>query len=441
MRIWEVAAVLAIGVSTLRAQWTLNEVVVRAGEKYAGVQMTLDEAAAAAAAVQLARTAYLPRGDFYAQVNRATRNNVFGMLLPNPVIPSISGPPQTANAGTSVWGSAAGFLVQWEPFDLGQRGAQVAVAEASRVRATRVYARTRFEVEAAAADAYLTVLAADETVKRSQAAVDRAAALEKIVQAQAAAGLRPEADAARAQAELAAAQSQLILAEQAARLARISVVQLCGGKWQDVQTRTTFLAADPGDGAGAIAAHPAMLEQEAAIREAELRKRQADIQWRPRFQSQTALYARGSGDAAQIGPHFYNWGLGLSVLFPFLDGPRIRAQQQTERYKALAESQRLRKLSSDLTAQLERAEAALAAAQALARTMPIQLTAARTAHEQARARYQAGLAGLADVVEAQRLLAQSEIDDGLARLNIWRSRLAIAIATGDLLPYLESTKK
>jgi len=441
LRICVFAMVLALGVSTLRAQWSINEVVLRAGERYAGVQVSLDEAAAAAVAVQQARTAYLPRGDFYAQVNRATRNNVFGMLLPNSVIPAISGPPQTANAGTSVWGSATGLLVQWEPFDLGQRGARVAVAEATRVKATRAYARTRFEVEAAAADAYLTVLAADETVQRSQAAVDRAASLETIVAAQAKAGLRPEADSARAQAELAAAQSQLILAQQAARLARISVVQLCGGKWQEVQTRAAFLSAESKTSTAEITAHPAMREQEASIREAELRKRQADLQWRPRFQTQTALYARGSGDAAQIGPHFYNWGLGLSVLFPFLDGPQIRAQQQIEKYKSMAESQRLKKLSTDLNAQLERAQAALEASQAIARTTPVQLQAARTAHDQARARYQAGLAGITDVVEAQRLLTQSEIDDSLARLNIWRSHLALAIAVGDLLPFLESAKR
>ena len=35
---------------------------------------------AAAAGIQLARTAYLPEVDALAQMNRATRNNVFGML-------------------------------------------------------------------------------------------------------------------------------------------------------------------------------------------------------------------------------------------------------------------------------------------------------------------------------------------------------------------------
>ena len=104
---------------------------------------------------------YLPRADFYAQVNRATRNNVYGMLLPNRVIAPISGPVSGANAGASVWGTVSGFLVSWEPFDFGQRAARVGTANAGRQRAERAFARSRFEVEVAAADAYLSVLAAD----------------------------------------------------------------------------------------------------------------------------------------------------------------------------------------------------------------------------------------------------------------------------------------
>lgn len=431
---------LGLSVCPLMGQWTLGEVVKRAGEKYAGVEVPLEQAAAAAAAVGQARTTFLPKGDFYAQVNRATRNNVFGMLLPNPVIPSISGPPQTANAGTNVWGSATGFLVQWEPFDLGQRGAKVASAEAARARAERVTARTKFEVEAAAADAYLTVLASDETVKSGRAAVERARSLYEITAAQAKAGLRPEADASRARAELAAAEAQLIQAEQAARVARIGVAQLTGDEWAAVRPQTELAGRQAPESLDAGGAHPLVREQEAAVKEAASRRHEAEIAWRPRFNTQTALYARGSGDAAQIGPHFYNWGIGFSVLFPFLDLPQIRAQQEVEKHRVAAAAAGLRKTAADLNSQLERAKAALDAARRIAATTPVQLEAARAAQSQARARYQAGLATMAEVSDAQRLLLQAEVDDGLARLNVWRAQLAMAVATGDLEPFLEAAR-
>jgi outer membrane protein TolC len=440
VRFIDYALVAALAVCPLQAQWTLGDVVRRAGEKYAGVQVSLEHAATAAAAVQQARTAFLPRGDLYAQLNRATRNNVFGMTLPNPVIPAISGPPQTVNAGTNVWGSSTGFLIHWEPFDLGQRGAKVATSDAARRRAERAYARTRFDVEASAADAFLTVLAADQTVSAARAAVTRAESLASVAAAQSQAGLRPESDSSRAKAELAAAQAQLIQAEHAARLARISVAQLTGDKWEAVRPQAAFAAHDPASPGSAGGAHPALREQEAAVREAESRKHEAAIAWRPRFNTQTALFARGSGDAAQIAPHFYNWGIGFSVLFPFLDLPSIRAQQQAEKHRTLAEESRLKQVSTDLQAQVERAQAALDAARRIAATTPAQLEAARASHAQAVARYQAGLAGLAEVSDAQRLLLQAEVDQALARLNIWRAQLAAATAAGDLLPYLELTR-
>ena len=74
-------SILAFGI--LRGQTlTISQAVETALRNYPSVKVSQEEIAAAAAGIQLARTAYLPRIDGIAQVNRATRNNVFGMLLP-----------------------------------------------------------------------------------------------------------------------------------------------------------------------------------------------------------------------------------------------------------------------------------------------------------------------------------------------------------------------
>jgi outer membrane protein TolC len=62
-----------------------------------------------------------------------------------------------------------------------------------------------------------------------------------------------------------------------------------------------------------------------------------------------------------------------------------------------------------------------------------------TATQQATARYQAGLGTIVEVADAQRLLTQSEIDDALARLGVWRAMLSTAAAAGDIQPFLVST--
>jgi outer membrane protein len=54
-----------------------------------------------------------------------------------------------------------------------------------------------------------------------------------------------------------------------------------------------------------------------------------------------------------------------------------------------------------------------------------------------RARYQAGLATLVDVSDAESLLVQAEIDDALARLAVWQNLASVTAAQGDLAPFLQ----
>ncbi len=68
----------------------------------------------------------------------------------------------------------------------------------------------------------------------------------------------------------------------------------------------------------------------------------------------------------------------------------------------------------------------------------MQLASARAAEQQATARYQAGLSTAVEVAEAQRLLAQAEAEDALARLGVWRALLGLAAAQGSLEPFLDA---
>lgn len=58
-----------------------------------------------------------------------------------------------------------------------------------------------------------------------------------------------------------------------------------------------------------------------------------------------------------------------------------------------------------------------------------------------RKRYEAELSTVTEVAEAQRLLAQAEVENALARLSIWRAQLAEAKAKGDLAPLLDLLRK
>jgi outer membrane protein len=430
---------------------TLESAVQQAVARYPAVQVSLEQVSAAAAAVDLARTRYLPRADFIAQLNRATHNNVFGMLLTQPVISPISGPVLGTNSLESVWGSAVGVQVSWEPFDFGRRKAEVAEAEAGRERASAQVPLTRLQVASGAADAYLTALAAEQTVLAARGAVDRARVLQDIVSALTSNELRPGADLSRAQAESALATNQLIRAEQSAALARASLGQFLGVDLTHTELLSEPLLRLPVEQMASFdpVQHPMAVAQRAAVDEARARERSLELAYLPRFSLQGTSYARGTGiqpdgstggAAAGLGPNIQNWGVGFSVYFPALDFASTKARRQIEFFSERRESARYDQVVRDLNSQMEKARIALSGARRIAQNTPSELEAARTGAQQASARYKSGLGSIAEVAEAQRILTQAEADDAIARLGVWRALLGVAVAAGDLMPFLQQAR-
>jgi outer membrane protein len=86
---------------------TFQQAIQHAVDNYPAIQASMARVSAQQAGVDLARTAYLPRVDYGFQINRATRNNVAGLLLPGAPIPSISGPVSDVTS-SSIWGTASG---------------------------------------------------------------------------------------------------------------------------------------------------------------------------------------------------------------------------------------------------------------------------------------------------------------------------------------------
>jgi len=430
---------------------TIQQAVQNALQNFPSVTVSQQQIEAASAGIQLARTAYLPKIDSIAQVNRATRNNVFGLLLPQAVIPSISGPVLGSNNGGSVWGSAVGALVTWEPFDFGLRRASVSAAAASKTRSESGLKRTEFEVSVAAADAFLTLVAAQETVRAAQAGVDRAQSVSRTVRAQADAQLRPGADVSRVDAELAAARTQLAHAQQAESIARALLAQFVGINPQQIVVQATRLLQLPPDQASLplnVARNPVAVEQNAVIDQKKAELRVLEKSYVPRFYAQASAYARGTGaqlDGTRAGganglaPDTQNYALGFTVTIPLFDFASIHAREAGQSATIRAETARYQQITTELTARRNAAEAALEGSRKIAANTPVAVSAATTANQQATARYQAGLGTIVEVADTQRLLTQAEIDDSLARLGVWRALLSMAATTGDIEPFLVST--
>ncbi|MBI4454833.1 MAG: TolC family protein [Acidobacteria bacterium] len=427
---------------------SLSAAVDFATRNYPAIRASRARAAAAGAGVDLARTAYLPRLDLLWQENRATRNNVFGLLLPQSIIPSISGPVLGTSSYVSTWGSAGGTLLSWEPFDFGLRKANVDLGRALERQANAATDVTRLDIATTAADAFLTLLAAQQEVQATQANVERLEVFARSVHVLVANELRPGADASRADAELAAAKTQSIQAQQAAEIGRATLAEALGVLGPSLSLDPGPLLDLPVDSPVAIAkfdAHPLALAQAASVEAAHARKRIWDRSYFPRFSFQSAYYGRGTGARldGRLGgdegllPDVPNWAAGLTVTFPVFDVFAIRDRKRIEANNEAAERAHYDQTVLGLKAGEARARALLDAARRIAENTPVQLNAARETETRARARYEAGLATVVEVAEAQRLLVQAEIDDAVARLAVWRALLGMAKAQGDLRPFLQ----
>jgi len=311
---------------------------------------------------------------------------------------------------------------------------------------------TKLQVGTAAADGFLTILAAQETVVAARSAVDRARVLNQTVQVLVNNQLRPGADAARTRAELALAEAQLIRAEQSVDVSKAALAQLLGVTGQSISTQPgPLLQVPPTDMVPALdpAHHPQAIAQIQAVYVVRAREEALERSYHPRFYLQGTTYARGTGlrpngtvggEFSGAYPNTQNWGLGLAVTFPIFDIASIRARKRIENFNERAATAKYDQIVQDLNGQMEQARATLAAARRIAETTPIQLEAARNTEQQASARYKTGLGNIVEVAEAERILAQAEIDDALARLGVWRALLAVAAGTGDLQPFLNQAK-
>lgn len=430
----------------------LDTVVDLALRQYPGIRATQAQVDAAGAGIDLARTAYLPRTDLLWQDNRATRNNVFGLLLPQSIIPPISGPVLATKSYASAWGSAGGALFSWEPFDFGLRRAQVDLARTIMEQARAGVNITQLDVATAAADSFLALAAAEQTIRAAQANVDRMQVFANAVHVLVDNQLRPGADASRADAELAAARIQLIQAQQAAEVQRATLAEavgLAGAAITIDSGRVLQLPPSTTIPPPRFESHPLARAQSAAVETVRARERVLGRSYFPRFIFQSAFSDRGTGalpdgglagGARGLWPQTPNWASGLSVTFPIFDIASIRARRRVEASNEQVERARYDQIIQALTGQDARARALVDGARRIAETTPIQLQAARETETRARARYDAGLASITEVAEAQRLLAQAEIDDAVARLGVWRGLLAAARVQGDLNPFLQLVK-
>jgi outer membrane protein TolC len=428
--------------------YTLDEAVAAALAHHPRLAGAAARQDAAAARVDEARSGFLPLAGLSAQLNRSTGNTPPGTFFPTTGFPAISGPAlgRTLDAGT--WQTGVSAWAAWDLLSFSRQAAAVDVTLAGSTQAEAATAARRLEVAYGAADAFLRLLEADQAVKAAQASVDRAQVFAAMVKPLVDQSLRPGVDIARADAELSVALTQLARAEQTREVARAQLAEAMGS----TDVRVTPV---PGALLGPIGPseppparspdrHPFVQERAAAVAMAEQVKRRVEVQYLPRFDLVAAAWLRGSGlygsPADGLAPDIPNWAAGAVVTWSVLDIPTIRSRASAAAADQASASAQRDETYLAVVSELRSASALLQGATRIAGNTPHALASARAAEQQAVARYQAALAPAVDVADAERLLAQAELDDALARIEVRRAELLLARAAGDLGPFLASAR-
>ena len=428
--------------------FSLQQAVSYALQHYPAVRASLERVNAATAGVALARTQYLPSFSGVYQDSRATQNQVPGIWLPTGITPTVEG-PVAGSSGESYWGSQGAALFSWEPIDFGLRGSIVGQAKSAASKSAADLAVTRLEVAAAAANVFFAAATAHQAVIAAQANVNRWEIFNRSVHALVNNALRPGADASRADAQLALAKTQLYQAQQAEQSSLATLASLMGTAGTEIQLQAGNLLQSPPVGSLpgiAPEASPLAQDQMAVVHQVQAQEKVLSKTVYPRIFLQAEGFARGSeipnngsiiGNWKGLAPGRGDWVAGFTITFPNIFD--FKARNDEERLtKATENSQRALydKAIQDVTGQVQAALAQLQGAQRVARETPVELAAARATESQSRARYQASLTTIIEVADAEGLLAQAQMADAVARINVWRGLFGVAYAQGDLQPLL-----
>ena len=424
--------------------YTIEQAVAEAVARHPRIRVALAEEAAADARVDDSRTRELPSVGVSAQINRSTGNTPPGAFFPTPGFPPISGAPRGKSFDGGSWQTGAALWATWDVLSFARQAAAVDVALASRSEAAAAESARHLDVGYRAADAFLLLLEAQETVRAAGASVGRAQVLVTMTKPLVDANLRPGADAARADAELASAQMLLARTEQIRDVRRAELAEAIGDASLRVEA-TPGVLIGPVDNVTAPSfapslGHPEIAQADAAVLRAQRAEGQVEVEYLPRLDLVAALWARGSGiyqsPADGFVPDVPNWAVGAVMTWSLLDIPAIRARARVASASYDAALARRDDVTLAVAGQLSTAVAMLEGALRVARQTPVALASARASEQQAIARYKAGLSPVVDVADAERLLAQVEIDDVVARLEARRAQLLLARAAGDLIPFL-----
>jgi outer membrane protein len=381
-----------------------------------------------------AKAAFWPTLDGSVQERSQTVNlKAFGFSFEIPVpgfsIPSIVGP-------FSVFDARATAQVQVLDFPT------IRKYRASRASLDATKAdleETRNQVSEQVARAYLASLRADAALETVRANVQLSEALETLAQTQKDAGTGTGIEITRAQVQLANDRQQMTVAENDRRRAALQLLRAMGltlSSDVELTDKLTYQKVD-------ISALESSLDGARKSRTDLKAQQQHEAVARLNYssvQAERLPSVAAEGDYGTIGPDLVGahptHTVGITLKVPIFDGGRRDARRQESFSQYRQEQIRTQDLELQIELDVRLALDSLRSADSQVATAQDGLMLAQNELDQARRRYQAGVANSLEVTDAQTRLDRARDNQINAVYNHNLARLELATATGTIQEYV-----
>ena len=445
--------------SVISKPFTLRGAVEYAQQNYPNILKGRSQMRAADRNVTVQKiTEYMPDSLLQYQELYASHNKLTQVFFGSPVFPAISGPAQDTSTLSPYLFSAAGVSLDWAPLDFGLHKARIQLAKRLATQTHSTYSATELDVGLTTANAFLDSVISVEQVRAAEQNVRSFEQFSKVVEAQVNASLKPGADQSLALAQLANAKNDLIRAEMSRDLAFANLANSMGLGGRLVDIDSTGIADKP---------EPAQIQKTTPIFEevpilkaanstvlsAIAQKKILDKEYYPVFHLLAGFNFRSSALSPTVAgktqttnlagslPVIPNYQMALIVNWNFLDIFRLHQEKKVQKERIYQQQQESNLVLQNLRTQDVQSRARVKTAVALAENMPVQVHAAQVATQQAEARYGTGLGSVAQVAQANETLAQSRVQDAIAKVGVWRALLSVASSHGDLHPLLSEADR
>jgi outer membrane protein len=384
--------------------------------------------------VTQAKAGFWPTVDSSVQERSQTVNlNTFGFSFQIPVpgfsIPSIVGPFSVFDARATAQAQVLDFTTI-RKYRASRAGLDATKADLNE---------TRNQVSEQVARAYLASLRADAALETVRANVELSVALQKLAQSQKDAGTGTGIEVTRAQVQLANDRQRLTVAENDRRRAQLQLLRAMGlGLNTDLEL-TDKLSYQKVD----VAALEASLDTARKGRTDLKAQQQHETSARLNYSSVEAERlpsVAAFGDYGTIGHEIVGahptHTVGITLKIPIFDGGRRDGKRQESLSQYRQEQIRTHDLEEQIELDVRLAIDSLHSADTQVETARDGLMLAENELEQARRRYQAGVANSLEVTDAQTRLDRARDNQIVAIYNHSLARLELAAATGTIQEYV-----